>query len=172
VAALQEGSVSAADLQTIQSAGAEVGKDLQLMQSLIAQYQKADTAALPGLLNQIQSSMIAAQTTLKGLLTALHITDAATQAKVTAVIGMLLSEVQSMAAIVPLVNGGASATMMVSAAKRANKEPPLTAKEFVGSYNATMTAKTGNSDLDRATAGMRIHVHGEVARWASAGLLK
>ena len=52
------------------------------------------------------------------------------------------------------------------------KQPPLTASEFVSSYNATMTAKTGDAGLDHATAGMRIHLHGKVARWASAGLLK
>ena len=36
VAALQGKNVSVADLQTIQSAGAQAGTDLQLMQSLIA----------------------------------------------------------------------------------------------------------------------------------------
>jgi hypothetical protein len=35
-----------------------------------------------------------------------------------------------------------------------------------------MTAKTGNAALDHAAAGMRIHLHGKVARWASAGWLK
>jgi hypothetical protein len=48
----------------------------------------------------------------------------------------------------------------------------MTASEFVSSYNATMTAKTGNAELDHATAGMRIHLHGKFARWASAGRLK
>jgi hypothetical protein len=172
VAALQGSGVSANDLQTIQNAGAEAGKDLQLMQSLIALYQNAEVAAQPGLLQQIQSAMSGVQATLNGLLPALHIADAATQAKVTAVIGVLLSEVQSMAAIVPLVDSGPSPTMMVIAAKQAKKQAPLTAVEFVEGYNATITAKTGNADLDHATAGMRIHLHGKFARWASAGLLK
>ena len=88
VATLQGKNVSAADLQTIQSAGAQAGADLQLMQSLITQYQKADASAQPGLLNQIQAAMSAVQTTLNGLLPALHIKDAATQAKITAVIGI------------------------------------------------------------------------------------
>ena len=42
VAALQGKSVSAADMQTIQNAGTQAGADLQLIQSLIAAYQKAD----------------------------------------------------------------------------------------------------------------------------------
>jgi hypothetical protein len=172
VATLQGKSVSAADLQTIQNAGAQAGADLQLMQSLIAQYQKADAAAQPGLLSQIQVAMSAVQSNLNGLLPALHIKDAATQAKITAVIGILLSEMESVAAIVPLVNGGASPEMMTMAAKQVQKKPPLTASEFVASYNATMTAKTGNTELDQAAAGMRIHAHGKFARWASAGILK
>jgi hypothetical protein len=61
---------------------------------------------------------------------------------------------------------------MAMAAKQVKKQPPLTASEFVGSYNVTMTAKTGNEELDHATAGLRIHLHGQFARWASAGLLK
>ncbi|MGA7696489.1 MAG: hypothetical protein WCA76_15790 [Candidatus Sulfotelmatobacter sp.] len=172
VATLQGKNVSAADLQTIQSAGAQAGADLQLMQSLITQYQKADAAAQPGLLSQIQVAMGAVQSTLNGVLPALHIKDAATQAKITAVIGILLSEVQSVAAIVPLVNASASPGIMAMAAKQVRKQPPLTASAFVNSYNATITAKTGNTELDHATAGLRIHVHEKFARWASAGLLK
>jgi hypothetical protein len=172
VATLSGNNVSAADLQTVQNAGAQAGADLQLMQSLITQYQKADAAARPGLLNQIQAAMSSVQASLNGLLPALHIEDPATQAKITAVIGILLSEVESVAAIVPLVSADASPGMMAVAAKQAKKQAPLTASEFVSSYNSTMTAKTGNAELDHATAGMKIHLHGKVARWASAGLLK
>jgi len=172
VATLQGRNVSAADLQVIQSAGAQAGADLELMQSLITQYQKADAAAQPGLLNQIQAAMSAVQATLNGLLPALHIEDAATQTKIATVIGIVLSEVQSVAAIVPLLNASASPGMMDVAAKQVGKQPPLTANEFVASYNATMTAKTGNAELDHAAAGLRIHLHGKFARWASAGILK
>ena len=167
-----QGSVSAADLQTVQSAGAQAGADLQLMQSLITEYQKADAAAQPGLLNRIEAAMGAVRSTLNGLLPALHIKDAATQAKITAVVGILLSEVQSVAAIVPLAKANASANEKGVAEKQIKKQPPLTANEFVASYNATMTAKTGEAELDHATAGLRIHLHERLARWASAGLLK
>jgi hypothetical protein len=172
VATLQGKNVSAVDLQVIQSAGAQAGADLQLMQSLITQYQKADAAAQPGLLNQIQAAMSAVQATLNGLLPALHIKDAATEAKITAVVGILLAEVQSVAAIVPLANASASPGMRTLAARQVTKQAPLTAGEFVDSYNATITAKTGNAELDHAAAGMKIHLHGTFARWASAGYLK
>jgi hypothetical protein len=141
------------------------------MESLIAQYQKADASAQPGLLNQIQVAMSTVQATLNDLLPALHVKDAATQAKITAVVGILLSEVQSVAAIVPLVNPSAAGGTK-AAASEATKKAPLTANEFVASYNATLTAKSGNVELDHATAGLRIHLHEKFARWASAGLLK
>jgi len=180
VAALQGQSVSAADLQTIQTAGAQAGADLQIIQSLISAYQKADAAAQPGILNQIESAINAVQANFQGLLPALHIKDATTQAKITAIVGIVLSEVQSLAGIVPLV------TAEVGIADTARENPhvsqktrdmghpriPLTANEFVASFNSTLTAKTGNAALDRAAAGLEIHRHGKVARWASAGMLK
>jgi len=118
VATLQGKDVTAADLQTIQNAGAQAEADLQLMQSLISQYEKADATAQPGLLNQIQAAMNAVQATLNGLLPALHIQDAATQAKITAVLGLLISEAESMAAIVPLASPSASPAMIAMAMNR------------------------------------------------------
>lgn len=172
VTALRGQSVSAEDLKTIQSADSQVGSDLQLIGSLLTAYQKADAASQPGLLNQIQAATGAVQSSLGGLLPALHIQDEATQAKVSAVIGLVLSEVESLTAIVPLVNPSASPVMMAMAAKQAKKQPPLTANEFVASYNATIAAKTGNAALDHATARMRIHMHGKLARYASMEMLK
>jgi hypothetical protein len=174
VAALQGKSVSAGDLRTIQSAGAQAGADLQLIQALVAAYQKADELAKPGILNQIQTAIGSVQGNLQGLLPALHIQDAATQAKITAVVGIVLSEVQSLAAIVPFVSskGNAPTLAAKSAARMGHPQIPLTASEFVASYNATLSAKTGNAELDRATAGLQIHVHGKAARWGTAGVLR
>lgn len=176
VAALQGKSVSAADLATIQNVGAQAGADLQLIESLIAAYQKADDAAKPGILNQIQSAIGAVEGNLQGLMPALHIKDAATQAKVTAVVGLVLAEVESLAAVVPLVQGNAQGKIPTlagkSAARMGHPQVPLSANEFVKSYNATMTAKTGNAALDKATAGLQIHLHGTVERLVSVGVLK
>jgi hypothetical protein len=172
VTALHGQSVSPTDLKTIQSTESQVGADLQLLASLITAYEKADAASQPGLLNQIEATAEVVQSSLNGLLPALHIQDAATQAKVTSAIGIVISEVQSLLAIVPLVDPSASPKMMAMARKQAKKEPPLTASEFVVAYNTAITAKTGNAALDRATAGMQIHMHGKFARWASLGMLK
>lgn len=172
VAAMQGKSVSASDLATIQNAGTQAGADLQLIESLITAYQQADASAQPGILNQIESAIQATQGLLQGLLPALHIKDAATQAKVTAVVGILLSEVQSLAALVPIVKSQGAQANAQAMANAASGKAPLTADQFVSSYNATMAAKTGNAELDRATAGLKIHSHGKLERWATAGVLK
>jgi hypothetical protein len=175
IAILEGKTVTAEDLAMVQSAGTQAGADLQLIQSLIAAYDKADDAARPGILNQIQSAVNAAQANLQGLLPALHIKDAATQTKVAAVVGILLSEVQSLAAVVPGAGVVAQAKNPHFSQKQGevgHPKAPLSAREFVKSYNATLTAKTGNAGLDEATSGLQIHEHGAVARWSSAGLLK
>jgi hypothetical protein len=179
VAALEGKTVSAADVQLVQNAGSQAGADLQLIQSLIAAYEKADATAKPGILNRIQDAIGAVQANLEGLLPALHIKDTATQTKVTAVIGILLAEVQSLAAVVPAVTGaGESKPPLLAKAARSGVPPgvrpraPLTAREFVESYNTTLTAKTGNAELDRATAQLEIHAHGKLARWATAGVVR
>jgi hypothetical protein len=171
VAMLQGKSISVSDLRTIQNAGTQAAADLQLIQALIEAYEKADESAKAGILNQVQTAIGSVQGNLQGLLPALHIQNQATQTKISAVVGIVLSEVQSLAAIVPLVSTAAS-PMKIARAAGARKALPLTANEFVSSFNSTLTAKTGNVELDRAAAGLQIHVHGKVARVASAGALK
>lgn len=202
VAVLEGKSVSAADLTTIQNAGTQAGADLQLVQSLIAAYQKADAAAKPGILNQIQSAIGAVQGNMQGLLASVHIKDVATQAKVTAVVGIVAAEVESLAAVVPQVQGigireqGAGRSLDYAEAFSAQSAEekrslhqegrvpsttlrgveharvPLSASEFVKSYNSTLIAKTGNAELDRVTAGLQIHLHGKLGRMVTVGVLK
>ena len=179
VAAVEGKSVSGTDMQMIQSAGAQAGADLQLIQSLIAAYQKADAAAKPGILNQIESAIGAVQGNLSGMLQGLHIKDAATQTKIAAVVGLVLAEVQSLAAIVPVVTKAP-----VAVAKDQNSQPvsariavgharaPLSANEFVRSYNSALIVTTGNAELDRAAAGLQIDLQGKVERVASVRVLK
>ncbi|HEY1657990.1 MAG TPA: hypothetical protein VGG14_06570 [Candidatus Sulfotelmatobacter sp.] len=166
------GNVPAADLQTAQSVESQVNSDLQLLQSLLGQYQKAAPSSQTGLLSQIQAALGAVQSELDELLPALHITDTATQEKVETLVGIVSSEVQSMAAIVPVVKEPESSVTVREAAKPAVEKIPLSASDFVTSYNAAMVRKTGNARLDHEASGLRIHAHGKVARWVSAGLLQ
>lgn len=171
VATLQ-GSVPTADIQAAQSVGSEVNSDLQLLQSLINQYEKADSTSQAALLSQIQAALGAVQSQLTALVPALHIKDAATQEKVDALVGVVLSEVQSMAEIVPVLEKTESAVTLRTVRVPAQGTAPLSASEFVSSYNTIMARKTGNGQLDQASSRLRIHAHGRIARWVSAGLMK
>jgi len=172
VAALQGKSVTAQDAQSIQNAAAQAGSDLQLIQSLITQYKNAETSAQPAILGQLATAIAATQENLNGILPALHIEDPATREKITAVVAIVQSEVSSLAALVPMIGAKASAEGDVMAMAAVKRKPPLAASEFIHSYNATITAKTGSAELDRATSGLKIHLHGRLARWATAGWLK
>lgn len=171
VEALQGKTVSAADLQLIQSVGTQANADLQLISSLIAAYNQAEASAQPGILNEIQTVANTIQSNLSGLLPALHITDVATQVKITAIVGLIVSEVQSLIAIVPLVDPNASAVKVAQATRQAAKNPPLTARQFTLSYNANMKARTGNAALDKVTSGLQIRTHSKAVRWLTLGVL-
>jgi hypothetical protein len=175
IEALQGNGVSTQDLQVVQSASTQAQTDLQLINTLVTQYQQAtDAATQASLLTQIQTAITTVQSNLGTLLPALHITDPATQAKVTAVIGLILSEVQSLEAILPAVQpvvqpGATSSASPAKASaklKTTNVKPPLSASQFRASYNAIMTAKTGNASLDGAAAKCKLHGPGF---WHSLG---
>jgi hypothetical protein len=171
IEALQGNGVSAQDLQAMQSASTQAQTDLQLINTLVTQYQQAtDAATQATLLAQIQTAITTVQSNLSGLLPALHITDPATQAKVTAVIGLILSEVQSLEAILPAVQPAVTSSTPAAKAnaksKTAKVKPPLSASQFRASYNAIMTAKTGNAKLDGAAAKCKLHGPGF---WHSLG---
>lgn len=162
IEALDGKGVSTQDLQTMQSASTQAQTDLQLINTLVTQYQQAtDAVTQATLLAKIQTAITTVQTNLSALLPALHITDAATQAKVAAVIGLILAEVQSLEAIIPLVQSPATSSITVAKAsgtlKTKKVKPPLSASQFRASYNAIMTAKTGNATLDGAAAKCKLH---------------
>jgi hypothetical protein len=161
VATLQGKEISAEDLALVQKAGSEVGADLTLVQALIGAYESADQKAKQRILSQIQSALQAAQENLQGLVLGLHIKDESTRVKVTAIVGILLAEVQALAAILPVVQGqgagtrgqGAEVNAQGAAARR---KKPMSAGEFSNSYNAIITAKTGRAELDDVSDGLKL----------------
>jgi hypothetical protein len=189
VAAFEGKSVSPQDAQVIQNAGTQAGADLQLIQSLIGQYEAADAAGKAGILSKIQNAMATAEANLNAILPALHIKDAATEAKIQAVVGLCLAELESLEAIVPVAQPATQNVSRIGAAggsqsfhavgnsaaqvgQPAATRAPLSASEFAASYNKVMTAKTGNAELDRATVKLAIRRHSKFVRWASAGMVK
>ena len=154
VATLEGKEISAEDLALVQKAGSEVGADLTLVQALLGAYESADQNAKQRILNQIESAIQAAQENLQGLMLGLHIKDESTRVKVTAIVGILLAEVQALAEILPVVQGQGAGTRGRAAAMRRKK--PMSAGEFSNSYNAIITAKTGRAELDDVSGGLKL----------------
>jgi hypothetical protein len=159
-------------LATIENAGKQAGNDLQLAQSLIQAYDVADAAAKPGILGQINSALNTAESNMTSILPALHISDVATQSKIEAVVGLVVTEVQSLEAIIPIVNPNSSVKAMARATVQAQKTPPLSASAFRTSFNHVMTDKTGNAELDRISPAFAIHEHSKAVRVLTVGIAK
>ncbi len=90
IAMLEGKTVTAEDLAVVQSAGTQAGSDLQLIQSLIAAYDKADATAKQGCEPDSERAECRASESGRSAAGELHIKDAATQTKLTAVVGILL----------------------------------------------------------------------------------
>lgn len=142
VTMLEGKTVSATDLNTISQTANQVSADLNLVGQLVNQYQSSPS---PNTLSNINNALADVNTHLNELLPALHITDQSTTQKITAVVGLISSEVTSMEQILPLVTNG-----QAHAVSRA--PVPMTASQLKGQYDEIVTRPTSNSQVNAAFA--------------------
>ena len=111
--------ISPADAAAIQNISTEASKDLNLLQSLYNQYKASPDA---GTLLKIHSTMAEINQNLPALLAAVHISDPVEATRITAGVNLILTTVQSFAALMPgapakaaapvaATNGGAFVTL-------------------------------------------------------------
>jgi len=149
ITALQaSGTTSATDTALAQKWANTVQADLTTLKTLLDQYNAASVSAKPGVLAEIQTAIGVAQTDLATLLPALHITNPQTVAKITAIIGLVAAEIQSVASLVSIAQGKTSGWRILTA------KQPLNAKQFKASYKTVVKAPSGYAPLDQATAGL------------------
>ena len=85
-----------------QAAGGEAQRDLQLLNAAIADYRAAQTAqAQANALTAMQNALSAANGHLNDILTAVHVKDPAKQAAISAGVGVALSVLVSIQALLP-----------------------------------------------------------------------
>lgn len=115
----------------VASWGAQAQTALGQISELITQYNSALAAAQPGILAEIQTLITTITNDLNNLLPTLHITDAATQAKVIAVFDAILAELQGLANLMPVIQGKVTdhdeAKVLISKVK--------SAKQFAHDFN-------------------------------------
>ena len=135
---------SAADTAVIQNISAQASRDLNLLQTLYNDY-KANPSATT--LQKIQNVIGELNQNLPALLQAAHIANATLAARITAAVNLILTTVNSFAALMPQ-NGPVTS-------RKATARLPK-AKELKKQWNLQICAPTGNAALDQAFAAISL----------------
>jgi len=135
--------ISPAETAAIQNISTEASKDLNLLQSLYNQYKAAPDT---GTLAKIQSTISEINQNLPALLAAAHISDPVIAARVTAGVNLVLTTVESFAALMP-------ATVRTSRRIAGQKLAIPSASDLKRQWNQQVCGPTGRASLDAALAG-------------------
>jgi hypothetical protein len=147
VALLEGKTVSAQDLTTLTNTATQVSNDLSLLGQLIQQYQAQPAATT---LDKISSTVSDTQNQLGQILPALHITDAATVQKITAIVNLISEELNAIAKVIPAVTTGSTSAAKVLTAR------VLSAQELKTRFNAIVTEPAGNGVVNAAFASVAL----------------
>ena len=146
VTAMQGSGANSTDVALAQKWATAVSADLTVVQTLLNQYNTAVAADKLGFLNKLQDALQVVSSDLGTLLPALHISNPQTQAKVTAMVGLVVAEVSAIAALVNAAQG------KTSVARGTPKV--MDAASFKAAYKTVVKAPTGYAPLDQATTGL------------------
>jgi hypothetical protein len=114
---------SAADSVVIQNISAQASRDLNLLQSLYSEYKANPGAAT---LPKIQNVISDLNQNLPALLQSAHIGNPVLSARIAAAVNLILTTVNSFAALIPQTSPSASA----STSQKAQVSPPPGAKDL------------------------------------------
>jgi hypothetical protein len=144
VATLQSGKqLTLVEAQGIQNISAEASKDLTLLQALYNAY-KANPST--DALQKIEAMIQETNQELPALLQAVHISDPALSARITAAVNLILTSVSSFASLIPQ----AAPSL---APKTARQSPVIPQpKDLKRQWNQQVCAPSGNAILDAALA--------------------
>ncbi len=132
---------SAADTAVIQNISAQASRDLNLLQSLYSEYKAAPSATT---LQKIQNVISDLNQNLPALLESAHIANPVLSARITAAVNLILTTVNSFAALMPHISA--------STAQKALAGPLPRAKDLKRQWNQQICEPTGNPALDAAFA--------------------
>jgi len=132
---------SAADNAVIRNISAQASRDLNLLQSLYSEYKAKPSGTT---LEKIQNVISDLNQNLPALLQSAHIGNPVLAARITAAINLILTTVNSFAALMP--------QSAPSTAQKAPASPPPSVQDLKKQWNQQFCAPTGNSALDAAFA--------------------
>ena len=126
--------IPATAMTAIQGWATEATTGLQTVAGLIQQYNTAEATAKPGLLTEIQTTLHVISSNLAAILPEIHVTDPKTEAKITAIIGLVANEIAALINLVPAIQG----TVTSHAELKALMAQLKTAKEYRNDFNAAV----------------------------------
>jgi hypothetical protein len=146
VATLQTGKqIAPGEALAIQNISAEASRDLTLLQSLYNQYKANPN---PDTLQKIENLIQGTSQSLPALLQAAHISDPALSARITAAVNLILTTVNSFAALIPRASSSSlSMAMNRTAGQKVVVPHPGDLKK---QWNQQVCAPSGNTVLDAA----------------------
>lgn len=135
--------VSVPESAAVQNISAEASRDLNLLQALCDEYkQNADASTL----QEIKTTITTINTNLPSMLQAARISDPVLLTRLSAAVNLIVSTVNSFAALMPQAK---ATTSQKSAAMKANIP---NAGQLRTSWNRQVCAPTGRTELDAAFA--------------------
>lgn len=142
VSALASGQqASTADIAVIQNISAQASRDLNLLQTLYGEY-KANPS--PTTLQKIQNAIADLNQNLPTLLQSAHISNPTLSARITAAVNLILTTVNSFAALMPQSSAASS--------RKATTHSLIHANDLKKQWNQQVCAPTGSPALDAAFA--------------------
>ncbi|MGH9515339.1 MAG: hypothetical protein ACRD3P_06635 [Terriglobales bacterium] len=132
---------STADTAVIQNISAQASRDLNLLQTLYTEYKASPSATT---LQKLESAISDLNQNLPTLLQSAHISNATVAARIAAAVNLILTTVNSFAALMP------QASRMTS--RKTPSAAILHAKDLKKQWNQQVCAPTGNPALDAAFA--------------------
>lgn len=130
-----------ADTAVIQNISAQASRDLNLLQTLYGDYKASPSAPT---LQRIQKVIADLDRNLPALLQSAHISNPVLSARVTAAVNLILSTVNSFAALIPQPSPATSRRTIPASLPEA--------KDLKRQWNQQVCAPTGNAAMDEAFA--------------------
>jgi hypothetical protein len=149
VTTLQSGKqLSPTEAAAIQNISNEAAKDLNLLQALYNEYKASPGAAT---IQRIQNAIADINQNLPALLQAAHVSDPVLSARVTAGVNLILTTVNSFAALIPQSAGPLTAQKVTRRSPTAPR-----AGDLKKQWNQQVCGPTGNTDMDSALSSCEV----------------
>jgi hypothetical protein len=146
ITALSGKTITPGTVSEISTITAKITASLTLINSLITSYTIANATTL---IPKIDAALADIQGNLASILTLANVSDPATTAKITALVGLFESEIESLVALLPIIKDGADMETLKAAMSTSKL---LDAKHFEKSWKAVLAKPTGDTIVDGAVA--------------------